>query len=197
MSQVSNTEKKKQKTFVRKPASKKESRIRPVTFALDEKTNNGLVVFETLKDRIKFTVYLNSSLDLALFLQESFKRQESGFVLSKKLIKVGGLKIKKARISELDGDRELVHLFLKSVSKKKSDDAFEKKSPEKSSDKSKNQKVKVALLEVLGLWTLENFPLYACDDFIEKCRDVKIELKETKSPLGADLHRRYGQKYLM
>jgi len=164
---------------------KKETRIRPVTFALDEKTNQGLVVFETLKDQIKFSVYLNNSLDLALFLQESFKRQESGFALSKKIIKSQNLKIKKARISELDGDHELVHLFLKSKDKNKTE------------DKPKVQKMQVALLEVLGLWTLENFSLYACNDFIEKCRDVKIELKETKSPLGADLHRRYGQKYLM
>gem|GEM_PF-2642514 len=164
--------------------AKKECRVRPVTFALDEKTNQGLVVFETLKDQLKFSVYLNNSVDLALFLQESFKRQESGFALSKKLLESQDLKIKKARISEIDGDHELVHLFLK-------------RSDKTSDEKQKSQKIKVSLLEVLGLWTLENFNLYASADFIESCRDVKVELKETKNPLGADLHKRYGQKYLM
>ena len=78
----------------------------------------------------------------------------------------------------------MVHLFLKS-SEKTSD------------EKQKSQKVRVSLLEILGLWTLEKFNLYASADFIESCRDVKVELKETKNPLGADLHKRYGQKYLM
>lgn len=179
------------KTVSKKVSDKtnKESRVRPVTFALDEKTNQGLVVFETLKEKVKFSVYLSDSLDLALFLQESFKRRESGFVLSKKIIESQGLKIKKARITNLEGDRELVHLFFK-LSKK-----VDSKKPDE--QKPKIQKMEVSLLEILGLWTLENFSLYACNDFIEKCRDVKIELKETKNPLGADLHKRYGQKYLM
>jgi len=163
---------------------KKEFRVKPVTFALDEKTNQGLVVFETLKDQVKFSVYLNSSLDLALFLQESTKRQESGFALTKKLIKSQDLKIKKARISGLEGDNEEVHLYLKST----------EKGPD---EKAKSSKLRTSLLEVLGLWTLESFNLYANADFIESCRDVKVELKETKNPLGADLHKRYGQKYLM
>ena len=60
-------------------------RIAPQTFALDDKTNQGLVVFETLKTKTKFSVHLNSSVEVGLFLKESFKRQESGFALSKKI----------------------------------------------------------------------------------------------------------------
>ena len=199
MSTILNIDKKTGKKIEKSSSGKnkkKEVRIRPVTFALDEKTNQGLVVFETSKEKIKFSVYLNSSLDLALFLQESFKRQESGFALSKKIIKAGGFKIKKARITEIDGDHELVHLFLK-PREKKAELEENKIETTKEVQKLKSQKMTVSLLEVLGLWTLENFPLFACNEFIEKCRDVKIEIKETKSPLGSDLYRRYGQKYLM
>jgi len=167
-------------TVSRQPVSKKECRVKPVTFAIDEKNHQGLVVFETVKDHVKFSVHLGNSLDLALFLQESTKRQESGFALTQKVIHSQNLKIKKARVSHVSGESETVHLFLKSTD-----------------EKAKAQKVRVSLLEVLGMWTLENFHLYACADFIESCRDVKVELKETKSPLGADLYRRYGQKYLM
>jgi hypothetical protein len=158
----------------------KNIRIAPQTFALDEKTNQGLVVFETLKERTKFSVHLGGSVEIGLFLNESFKRQESGFVLSKKILEAQNLEIKKGQLTELNGEREEVHLFLKDPKKEKG-----------------LKKIKMSLLEILGLWTLENFPLYANKNFIENCRDIKIEVKETSNPLKSDLHKRYGQKYLM
>ena len=157
----------------------KDIRIRLVSFALDEKSCQGLVVFETLKEKTKFSLVLNSSVDLALFLQESFKRQESGFVLSKKILDGQGLKIKKGKILSLETEKEEAQIYVKHEEKKGS------------------QKIKISLLEILGLWTLENFPLYADADFIEQCRDLKVDLKETANPLNVDLHKRYGQKYLM
>jgi len=158
----------------------KNIKVRPQTFALDEKTNQGLVIFETLKERRQFSVHLGSSVEIGLFLNESFKRAESGFVLSKRILEAQSLEIKKGQITEIDNEREEVHLFLKDPKKEKG-----------------LKKIKMSLLELLGLWTLENFPLYANKTFIENCRDIKIEIKETSKPLKSDLHKRYGQKYLM
>lgn len=158
----------------------KNVKIIPQTFALDEKTNQGLVVFETLKDRTKFSVHLGSSVEIGLFLKESFKRQESGFVLSKKILDAQNLEIKKGQITELGGEREEVHLFLKNGEQEKG-----------------VKKMKMSLLELLGLWTLENFPLYANKNFIENCRDIKVEVKDTGKPLKSSLYKKYGQKYLM
>ncbi len=153
-------------------------KIAPQTFALDEKTNQGLVVFETVKAKTKFSVHLNESVEVGLFLKESFKRQESGFALSKKLFESLGYKLDRGVIKELEGEREEAHLVLR--------------------DADKNlKKVQVSMLELLGMWTLENFPMYANSKFIENCRDIKVELKETSKPLKSDLYKRYGQKYLM
>lgn len=158
----------------------KNVKIIPQTFALDEKTNQGLVVFETVKERTKFSVYLGSSVEISMFLKESFKRQESGFVLSKKILEAQNLEIKKGQITELSGEREEVHLFLKAGAEERG-----------------SKKISMSLLELLGLWTLDNFPLYANKNFIESCRDVKIEIKETATPLKSNLYKKYGQKYLM
>lgn len=152
-------------------------KIVPNTFAMDEKTSQGLVIFETLTTKTKFSVYLGSNVEVGLFLRESFKRQESGFVLSKKIIESMGYKIDRGFVKELNGDHELVQLILK--------------------DGKKTKRLSVSLLELVGMWTLENFPMYTNSNLIENCRDVKVEVKETSKPLRSDLFKRYGQKYLM
>ncbi len=153
-------------------------KIIPNTFAVDEKTNQGLVIFETLTKKTKFSVYLSSNVEVGLFLRESFKRQESGFVLSRKVIESMGYKIDRGFVKDLNGDQEHVQLVLR--------------------DENKNLKrLSVSLLELVGMWTLENFPMYTNARVIENCRDVKVEVKETSKPLKSDLYKRYGQKYLM
>lgn len=153
-------------------------KIVPNTFAMDEKTKQGLVIFETVTTKTKFSVYLSNNTEVGLFLKESFKRQESGFVLSRKILESMGYTLDKGVIKELDGERESVHLVLRDESKKL-------------------KKIKVSLLELVGMWTLEGFPMYANSKFIENCRDIKVEVKETSKPLKSDLYKRYGQKYLM
>ncbi len=153
-------------------------KIIPQTFALDEKTQQGLVVFETIQEKTKFSVYLNESIEVGLFLKEAFKRQESGFALSKKIFESLGYRLDKGVINELDGEQEKIIIVLKGVDKLL-------------------KKVQVSMLELLGMWTLENFPMFASTKFIENCRDIKVKLKETSKPLKKDLYKRYGQKYLM
>lgn len=153
-------------------------KIIPNTFALDEKTNQGLVVFETVTTKTKFSVYLSESVDVSLFLRESFKRQESGFALTLKVFEALGYKLDRGAIKELEGEREEAHLVLRN-------------------EEGKLKRIKISMLELLGLWTVQNFPMFANSKFIENCRDVKVEVKETSKPLKADLYKRYGQKYLM
>ncbi len=156
----------------------KQVKIIPQTFALDEKTQQGLVIFETVEEKTKFSVYLSESIEVGLFLKESFKRQESGFALSKKIFESLGYRLDKGVINELDGEQEKSIMVLRDV------DDFLKK-------------IQVSMLELLGMWTLENFPIFASIQFIENCRDIKAKLKETGKPLKIDLYKRYGQKYLM
>jgi hypothetical protein len=153
-------------------------RIAPQTFAVDDKTGQGLVIFETLKSKTKFSVHMSNSLEIGLFLSESFKREESGYHLSKKIFEKLGYSVDRGSICGLEGEREEVQLVLRDQD-------------------GELEKVNVGLLELLGLWSTKSFPLFASKKFIESCRDVKIEIKETGKPLKSDLYKRYGQKYLM
>lgn len=154
-------------------------RVVPQTFAVDDLTGQGLIVFETFKARTKFSIHLGVNIDLGLFVKESFKKKESGFSLSQKLINDFDLEIKSGWIKSLEADHDEVYLSFCSPEKKGM------------------RKIKLSLLELLGLWSLENFSLFASKKLIEDCREVKINLHDSEKPLKLDLHKKYGQKYLM
>lgn len=155
--------------------------VKPDTFAIDDRSGSGLIIFESLKDMKKFSFQVGESVDLALFIDESIKRSESGFCLAYRFIdhfeatpEMGVLK------AESNEEDVTALLLLKS----------------QDSDL-KLGELKLSILELLGLWSLKQFPLYATKDLIEDQRDTKYNLSETDPPLRRELYKKYGQKYLM
>lgn len=153
-------------------------RVQPKTFVVDERGGQGLVLFETLKSKTEFTLYFNSGFDVELFIREAFNRQESGFLLSYKLCESLGFVPKKGHLKDIESQKGAL-LFLE---QKEGDEKL---------------KIEVGLVELLGLWALHNFPLYASKRFIADCRDMKIEEGGLSQALTMDLYKKYGQKYLM
>lgn len=152
-------------------------KVVPKTFAVDEKTSQALVVFEILDDNTKFSFFLGAGIDVELFISSSMRRSELGFSLAKSIIDELGLEVKKAVVRDT-GESEIVELVLLKENK------FFKL-------------LEITMVELLGLWSIKAFDIYAEKAFIKKCRDVTVEIKDTKSALLSHQYKKYGQKYLM
>lgn len=162
-------------------SAKKLIKIKPQAFVHDERSKMGLAIFEEIESRVKFSVALDSFVNLDLFLRESFKKEESGFSLSYKVMEEFGYEIDLALLDLLPNNETKSVIYLKH----KSDSSMPLK------------EMNVRTFELLGLWHSKDFQMFASSEFIESSKNIVIKKEENSDPNLKNLHKKYGQKYLI
>ena len=150
-------------------------KVTPKAFAVDEKLFQSIVVFESAKLKTSFSVVLGAPEEISGLVKGSSHSQKSPYNLCCKIMEQNQLKPKKAVIkNEHDVDLCLKKEELKGF-----------------------QKVNVSIPEMLGLWNVSDFPIYAMPDYIESVRSVDLVVEGESSTPKSELYKIYGQKYLM
>ncbi len=164
-----------------KMSMRKLVQVIPQAFVNDERSSQGLAIFENQETKEKFTVFIESEVNVNLFLRESFKKSETGFSLSYEFIKAFNYEIDMAVLEKENESDIKVSIFLKHKD-----------------DTSRSLKeVRIKIYELLGLWNNLDFKIMASTDLISFSKDMSLPLSEGSGPQVKNLHKKYGQKYLI
>ncbi len=155
--------------------NKRPVKVTPKAFAVDEKLFQSIVVFECVKLRLTFSVVLGAPEEISGLVKGSTYSQKSPYNLCSKIMEQNQLKPKKAIIkNEHDVDLCLKKEDLKGL-----------------------QKINLTIPEMLGLWNVSDFPIYAMPDYIKSVRSVDLAIEGESNIPKSELYKIYGQKYLM
>ena len=160
----------KSKSF--KPSTLK---IKPKAFAIDERLQQGLVIFETVQSGTTFSVSLGPLEEVVNLIKDGPQRAEGPYKLTEKVLQTFAASPKKANINK-DGDITL------SLGQKET---------------KKYKKLNLSVGELLGLWNIYDFPIFSSQSFIDNSREKVLEANSEKFKSNPELFRKYGQKYLM
>lgn len=150
-------------------------KIKPKAFAIDERLQQGLVIFETVKSGTTFSISLGPLDDVINLIKDGPETAEGPFKLTKKVFEEFHVAPKKASIDK-EGE---ITLFLKQKQNKRS------------------KKLNLSVAELLGLWNVYDFPIFSSQSFIDNSREKVLETNADKFKSNPELYKRYGQKYLM